>query len=171
MTAPAPLAIGTLASTPFGELLVQALDHRLTGTLVLEESSGARHGIYLEDGKPKRAKLASPVLHLGDVLVSSGAITSDVRERTLSRALERHVLHGQLLLGEGLISEQALGLGLSEQLAQNLVSLFAQPLDTHYGYFEGTNFLAQWGAPLGHEPSMLEVLWRGLREHGRTRSS
>jgi curved DNA-binding protein CbpA len=168
MTAPAPQTVGTLARTPFGELLVRALDHRLTGTLVLEESSGARHGIYLEDGKPKQAKLASPTLHLGDVLVSSGAITSDVHERTLSRALERHVLHGQLLLGEGLINEQTLGLGLREQLARNLVSLFAQPLDTHYGYFEGTNFLAQWGAPFGHEPSMLEVLWRGLREHGRT---
>ncbi len=169
MTAPAPHSVGTLESTPFGELLVQALDHRLTGTLVLEEASGARHGIYLESGTPKKAKMASPVAHLGDVLVDTGAISREVRERTLSRALERHVLHGQVLLGEGLISEQALGLGLCEQLARNLVSLFAQPLDTHYGYFEGANFLAEWGAPAGGEPRMLEVLWRGLREHGRSR--
>jgi curved DNA-binding protein CbpA len=169
MTAPVPHTVGTLESTPFGELLVQALDHRLTGTLVLEETTGARHGIYLESGTPQQAKMASPVAHLGDVLVDTGAISSEVRARTLSRALEQHVLHGQVLLHEGLISEQTLGLGLREQLARNLVSLFAQPLDTHYGYFEGANFLAEWGAPAGGAPSMLEVLWRGLRDHGRAR--
>jgi hypothetical protein len=166
VSAPAPQVVGTLAGTPFGELLVQALDHRLTGTLVLEEASGARHGIYLAQGTPLKAKIAAPIAHLGDVLVDTGAISREVREWTLPRALEQHVLHGQLLLAEGLISEDALGRGLREQLSRKLVCLFAQPLDTHYGYFEGSDFLAQWGAPLAAAPSLLEILWRGLREHG-----
>jgi len=169
MSAPVPHAVGTLESTPFGELLVQALDHRLTGTLVLEESSGARHGIYLVGGKPRKARVATPVGFLGQVLVEAGVISPSVHELMLARALREHVLYGQLLLGSGLIDEHALGLGLKEQLSRQLVWLFAQPLDTQYGYFDGSNFLANWGAPAGADPSTLEILWRGLREHARPR--
>ncbi len=160
-----PQAIGTLESTPFGELLVQALDHRLTGTLVLEETGGARHGIYLEAGTPRKAKVGTSVAHLGDVLVDTGAISSEVHEETLSRALRERVLYGQLLLGEGRISEHALGVGLREQLYRQIIWLFRQPLDTHYGYFEGTNLLSRWGGTERLEPSTLELIWRGLCEH------
>ena len=164
MSAHVPQAVGTLESTPFGELLIQALDNRLTGTLVLEEGPGMRHGVYLEAGTPRRAKIAAPTEHLGEVLVDTGAISPEVHERTLERALREHVLHGQLLLGEGLIDAERLALGLREQLSRQLVWLFARPRDTHYGYFAGSNFLADWGAP-GPAPSTLEVLWRGVRDH------
>src|SRR3954463_7249828 len=86
MSAPVPQAVGTLESTPFGELLIQALDNRLTGTLILEEGPGTRHGVYLEAGTPRRAKLAAPTPHLGEVLVDTGAISPEVHERTLERA-------------------------------------------------------------------------------------
>ncbi|HTQ02230.1 MAG TPA: DnaJ domain-containing protein [Polyangiaceae bacterium] len=162
-----PEVVGTLESTPFGQLLVHALDHRLTGTLVLEETGGTRHGIYLEGGTPKKAKISAPVGFLGDVLLDAGAITRDVHARALERSQREHVLFGQLLLDEGVISERTLGLGLREHLSRKLVWLFAQPLDTQYGYFDGENFLANWGAASGAEPSTLEVLWRGLREHAR----
>src|SRR6187399_2724686 len=142
-----PQTVGTLETTPFGELLVRAVDHRLTGTLVLEERSGARHGIYLDAGTPRKAKLGGSAIHLGEVLVETGAISPVVHEETLARALRERVLHGQLLLGEGRISERELGLGLREQLHRQLVHLFRQPGDTHYGYFEGQNYLARWGAP------------------------
>jgi len=160
-----PQAVGTLKSSPFGELLVQAFDHRLTGTLVLEETTGTRHGIYLEAGTPRKAKLGDGGVHLGEVLVQTGAISSAVHEETLARALQGRVLHGQLLVGEGRISEEALGGALREQLHRQLVHLFRQPDDTHYGYFEGQNFLERWGAPTAIEPSTLEVLWRGLSDH------
>ena len=168
MSAPVPQAVGTLESTPFGELLIQALDNRLTGTLILDEGPGMRHGVYLEAGTPRRAKIAAPAEHLGEVLVETGAISAEVHERTLGRALREHVLHGQLLLGEGLIDAECLASGLREQLARHLVWLFARPLETHYGYFAGTNFLANWGAP-GPAPSTLEVLWRGVRDHAHPR--
>jgi curved DNA-binding protein CbpA len=168
MSSPVPQATGTLESTPFGELLVQALDQRLTGTLILEETAGVRHGIYLEAGLARRARLAAPGEHLGEILVDAGAISAETHERTLERALRERVLHGQLLLGEGLIDSQRLAFGLREQLSRQLVWLFARPLDTHYGYFSGTNFLAQWGAP-APAPSLLEVLWRGVRDHAHPR--
>jgi curved DNA-binding protein CbpA len=160
-----PQVVGTLKSSPFGELLVQAFDHRLTGTLVLEETTGTRHGIYLEAGTPRKAKLGDGAVHLGEVLVETGAISSAVHEETLARALRDRILHGQLLVGEGRISEEALGGALREQLHRQLVHLFRQPDDTHYGYFEGQNFLERWGAPVAIEPSTLEVLWRGLSDH------
>ena len=168
MSAPVPQAVGTLESTPFGELLIQAFDNRLTGTLVLEEAFGVRHGVYLEAGTARKAKIAAPTEHLGEVLVDTGAISAEVHERTLERALREHVLHGQLLLGEGLIDAASLALGLREQLSRQLVWLFARPLETHYGYFADTNFLANWGAS-GPAPSTLEVLWRGVRDHARPR--
>jgi curved DNA-binding protein CbpA len=160
-----PEVAGTLENTSFGQLLVHALDHRLTGTLVLEEPGGTRHGIYLEAGTPKKAKVAAPVGYLGDVLLDAGAITPAVHARAIERSQREHVLFGQLLLDEGVISERTLGLGLREHLSRKLVWLFAQPLATQYGYFDGENFLANWGAAEGSEASTLEVLWRGLREH------
>jgi curved DNA-binding protein CbpA len=168
MSAPVPQAVGTLESTPFGELLIQALDNRLTGTLILEEALGVRHGVYLEAGTPRKAKIAAPTEHLGEVLVDTGAISAEVHERTLERARREHVLHGQLLLGEGIIDSESLAFGLREQLSRQLVWLFARPEATHYGYFAGTNFLANWGAA-GATPSTLEVLWRGVRDHARPR--
>ncbi len=162
-----PEVVGTLGNTPFGQLLVHALDQRLTGTLVLEETGGARHGIYLEAGAPTKAKVSAPVGYLGDVLLDAGAITPAMHARAIERSQREHVLFGQLLLDEGFISERTLGIGLREHLSRKLVWLFAQPLDTQYGYFDGENFLASWGAAEGSEASTLEVLWRGLREHAR----
>ena len=51
----APTAKGLLAATPFAHLLIYALDRRLTGTIVFEEPSHAKHAIYLVDGAPAQA--------------------------------------------------------------------------------------------------------------------
>lgn len=165
MAAMVPQTVGTLKTTPFGELLVQVHDRRLTGTLVFEEIGGARHGVYIEGGAPQKAKIGGAGIHLGDVLVETGAISPEVHERTLARALRDRVLFGQLLLGEGCISQASLGLGLREHLHRQLVWLFGQPGETHYGYFEGKNLLARWGGPEKLGSSTLEVLWRGLCAH------
>lgn len=160
-----PQTVGTLKATPFGELLVQAHDRRLTGTLVFEEAGGARHGVYLEAGAPQKAKIGGAGIHLGEVLVETGAISAEVHERTLERALRERVLFGQLLLGEGRISEASLALGLREHLDRQLVWLFGQPSETHYGLFEGKNLLARWGGAEKLAPRPLELLWRGLCAH------
>jgi hypothetical protein len=160
-------AVGFFESTPFVDLLVHAYDHRLTGTLVLEEASGLRHGVYFEAGTPRKAKTAASIAPLGQVLVETGVISEDVHRRTLARALDGRLLHGQLLLRDGIISEQALATGLREQLLRQMLWLFARPEDTRFGYFDGSNFLARWGAEPSARISVMELLWRGLRDQVR----
>ncbi len=52
MTVVALSAQGSLAETLLSHLLVYALDHRLEGTLVIEEPGQRRHAIYLAGGTP-----------------------------------------------------------------------------------------------------------------------
>src|SRR5450432_4645822 len=106
MTEAAPTAKGSLEATPLGHLLVYGLDRLLTGTLVLEESTGKRHAIYFDSGGPAKAKVQDPILFLGRVLVEQKAISEEVYERTLAAATERGALHGQVLLAEGAIDER-----------------------------------------------------------------
>jgi hypothetical protein len=160
-------AVGFLETTPFVDLLVHALDHRLTGTLVLEEPSGLRHGVYFESGTPRKAKTAEAVARLGEVLVETGVITEDVHRRTLARALDARLLHGRVLVDDGIIDEQTLAFGLREQLSRQVLWLFARPQDTRFGYFDGSNFLEHWGAEPSARISVMELVWRGLRDHAR----
>jgi hypothetical protein len=160
-------AVGFLEATPFADVLVHAFDHRLTGTLVLEEPSGYRHGVYFESGTPRKVKIGVTVASLGEVLVEKGVISRDVHQRTLARALEDHLLHGQVLLQDGIISERTLAFGLREQLLRQMLWLFGRPQGTRYGYFDGSNFLENWGAEPIARVSVMELLWRGLRDHAR----
>ncbi|HEX6274771.1 MAG TPA: DUF4388 domain-containing protein [Polyangiaceae bacterium] len=160
-------AVGFLETTPFVDLLVHAYDRRLTGTLVLEEPGGQRHGVYFEAGTPRKAKTAEAVARLGEVLVETGVISADVHRRTLERAVGERTLHGRVLVADGIITEQTLAFGLREQLFRQLLWLFARPLGTRFGYFDGSNFLERWGAEPSARISVMELLWRGLRDHAR----
>ncbi|HEY3500655.1 MAG TPA: DUF4388 domain-containing protein [Polyangiaceae bacterium] len=161
-------AVGTLEATPFADLLVRAHDGRITGTLVLEEPGGKRHGIYFSEGEPTRAKVSSPGAHLGEVLVERGQLSADLYRATLERALLQHVLHGRLLVEEGILSEAAVDDALREQLMRQLLWLFGQPRETKFGYFAGTNYLEQWGGPPNPSIRLLELLWLGIRDHARS---
>lgn len=165
MAALVPEAAGFLGRTPLAHLLAHALDHRLTGTLVLEETDGARHGIYFDCGAPKRVLTAPTVVHLGELLVETGTLSQSAHERTLQVALREHRQHGSVLLGEGLLSEQALGVGLREQLARHVLWLFRRPASTRFGYFHRTNFLENSSAAEASRVNVLELIWRGVRDH------
>ncbi|MEI9952133.1 MAG: DnaJ domain-containing protein [Pseudomonadota bacterium] len=164
MNEAAPTAQGSLEATPLGHLLVYGLDRLLTGTLVLEESSGKRHAIYFEGGGPSKAKIQDPILFLGRVLVEQKAITDDVYDRTLVQATERGQLHGQVLLEHGHIDEHALREGLREQLSRQVLWMFSLPPDTLFGYYDQLNFLEQWGGE-GVRAKPLALIWRGVREY------
>ena len=168
MNAQAVETVGTLEATPFADLLVQAHDGRRTGTLVLEEPSGTRHGVFFNEGEPARAKVISPGAHLGEVLVDCGQLSPEVHRATLERAQLQQRLHGRLLVEEGILSEHIVHEGLREQLMRQLLWLFGQPRETKYGYFDGANFLAQWGGPPNASLHLLEVLWLGIRDHARS---
>ena len=164
MTEVAPTAQGSLEATPLGHLLVYSLDRMLTGTLVLEESTGNRHAIYFDEGGPSKAKIQDPVLFLGRVLVEQKAITDEVYERTLVQATERGQLHGQLLLEQGHIDEHALREGLREQLSRQVLWMFGLPKDTLFGYYDRLNFLEHWGGD-GVRAKPLALIWRGVRDY------
>jgi curved DNA-binding protein CbpA len=141
-------------------LLVYALDHRLTGSLVLEESAGQRHAVYFLAGAPARAKTAEPVQYLGQVLVDLGHISEPLREHTLSEALSRNELHGRVLTQGGHLDPALLRLGLREQLTRLVTFLAGRPADTLYGYYDQLNFLERWGANDGPRGRPLEIIWR-----------
>jgi len=164
MTEVAPTAQGSLEATPLGHLLVYSLDRLLTGTLVLEESSGKRHAIYFDEGGPSKAKIQDPVLFLGAVLVEQKAITADVCDRTLVEAMGSNQLHGQILLEQGHIDERALREGLREQLSRQVLWMFGLPRDTLFGYYDKVNFLERWGGQ-GVRAKPLALIWRGVREY------
>jgi hypothetical protein len=67
---------------------------------------------------------------LGEVLVQTGVISEAVHGRTLARALEEHLLHGQVLVEDGAISEETLAFGLREQLLKQMLWLFEWPEGT-----------------------------------------
>jgi len=158
-------ATGNLQATPFGHLLVYLLDRGLTGTLVLEEPTGAKHAIWFETGAPAKVKTATPVTYLGQILVEQRAITREVYERTLQGALRERRLHGEVLLQTGAIEPRVLKDALREQLARQVLWLFKLNPLTAYGYYDKVNFLERWGAPEGLRTRPLALIWRGLRRH------
>jgi curved DNA-binding protein CbpA len=158
-------ATGTLQATPFGHLLVYLLDRGLTGTLVLEETTGEKHAVWFETGAPAKVKTATPVVYLGQVLVEQRAITREVYERTLQGALHDRRLHGGVLLETGAIDAGVLRNALREQLARQVLWLFKLQASTLYGYYDQRNFLERWGAPEGLRTRPLALIWRGLRRH------
>ena len=76
MSQQAPTARGTLAATPFAHLLIYALDHRLTGTIVFEEPDHAKHAIYLVEGAPAQVRVAGSVALLGDLARERGTLAA-----------------------------------------------------------------------------------------------
>ncbi len=165
MTIALPETIGSLEHTPLAHLLVTALDRRATGTLVLEEPSGKRHGLYFEAGLPRKVKTSEPVIHLGELLLQGGAISRPTYEATLARARASRRLHGQVLLSERLIEPYTLRSALSEQLCRHVTWLFERPLQTQFGFFDRENLLRDWGAAESVRVNTMALIWRGVGEH------
>jgi curved DNA-binding protein CbpA len=165
MSTPRPTATGSLESTPLLNLLIYALDNRLTGTLVLEEAgTGYKHAIQFIDGTPSKAKTAEPVQYLGQALVELGAIEEEVRARTFEEAAASGDLHGHVLMRDGYLDEASLRAGLREQLAKQVVYLAGRPANTLYGYYEGADLLERWGGP-AVRGRPLNIIWRVIDVH------
>lgn len=159
-----PTATGTFGRTPLSNLLTYALDRALTGTLVIE-SAGARSAVALVNGIPTKVKTAEPVAWLGAVLVDLGFVDEETRARTAEEAMMERTLHGAVLLREGLLDADSLAEALAEQTALKLEWLATLPPETVYGYYDGVDYLRQYGAS---EPTIVEplaLIWRLVRQH------
>lgn len=160
MSSPAPIAKGTLRTAPIPNLVVYALDHQLTGTLVLEEPDRQKHAIYFESGAPAKVRLAQPVARLGEVLVDLGYLTETEREETYIAAKATHRLHGEGLMAAGKLEERTLRDALREQSARKLLYLASLSPDTVFGYFDRVNYLETWGGPTSVRGKPLALVWR-----------
>jgi curved DNA-binding protein CbpA len=163
MVVSVPTATGNLASTPFCELLVYALTQELSGTLVLECPDRTKHALAFRAGIPVKARVDNPGTRLGEVLLSLGSISADVRHAALTDAGEG--LLGQRLCACGALEHEALELGLTEQLLRQLSWLGLAPAATGFAYYDQTDLLHEWGGgPLDIDP--LAAIWRSIDVNG-----
>jgi curved DNA-binding protein CbpA len=163
MTVVAPSAQGSLAETPLSHLLVYALDHRLEGTLVIEEPGQRRHAIYFAGGTPTIVHSAEPVIRLGELLVRLGALPPSAIEPALVRARAERKLLGAALVEAGAIDAAALERALVEQIAQTLLFLHSRPGESAFGYYDGINYLERL-EPIALRTNPLPLVWRLFRD-------
>jgi curved DNA-binding protein CbpA len=171
MSQPAPTASGTLVSTPLANVLIYALDRRLTGTLVLEEPGGTKHAVYFVAGAPQLAGLSVPFAPLGELAVESGALARERLEPALAAAREAQTPLGRVLVDWGVLDEERLERLLEEQVARRVRKLADLPPQSAYGYYAGTNFLEGVAGPAA-PCAPLALIWRLMKaksEEERTR--
>jgi curved DNA-binding protein CbpA len=162
MSQNAPTAKGTLAATPFAHLLIYALDHRLTGTIVFEEASHAKHAIYFVDGAPGQARTASPIAPLGDLVREHRLVDPSALDGLLDEARTARRRLGETLVERQLLGVPALEALLREQVVRRLEFLATLGGETAYGYYEATNFLERAGGP-SSQPGALGAIWRVIK--------
>lgn len=159
-----PTATGNLEATPLSQLLVYALDKRLTGSFIFQTPDRQKTALYCAGGAPAKAKTGQPVIHLGRLLLELGKIDEDTYNKTLTRVATERKLHGQLLIEVGAIDQETLDAALAEQLLRQVVWMFSLGPKTAYAYYNGKDFLDRWGGgPVQAEP--LAMLWRGIRRY------
>ena len=147
-----PTATGNLESTPFCELLVYALGHGLSGSLVLECTDRSKHAVSFQSGSPVKARVDDPELQIGALLVARGVI--DVAAQRAAQSGVAGELFGDRLLARGAVSPEQLASALDAQLYEQLVWLARAPGTTAFAYFAGTDLLASWG----REPRQIDPL-------------
>jgi len=165
MQPPLPALTGTFETTPLVNLLVYALDHRLTGTLVFEQEDGQKHAVFLDDGSPAKARLAAGGIFLGELLVELGKITRAAHQSTFEQAAADERLYGSVLLERGLLDELALREALREQLSRKLDFIASLPPSTVWGFYDRINYLERYGSPENLRAKPLALIWQLVRKH------
>lgn len=164
MSSPAPTARDNLRSTPLINIVVYALEQRLTGSLVLEEPNHQKHAVYFDEGAPGKVRLATDAQRLGEVLVDLGHLAEEEREPSFEKARSSGQLFGTWLVEAGMLSTTALQEALREQLVRQLLLLAELPGETVFGYYDGVNFLENWGSS-SVRTKPLALVWRLVQRH------
>jgi curved DNA-binding protein CbpA len=122
------------------------LDRSLSGTLVVQEASGARHAMYMQNGNPAKIRTAALVSPLGEVIASMGIVEARLIEPLLSNSPNQAPL-GQRMLQQGLIDSMNLELALREQMMRKAVFISSLPPSSVFGFFPEENLIQSWGLP------------------------
>jgi hypothetical protein len=154
-------AEGDLGRTPFGHLLVYALDRRLTGALFLHEPSGVVHAVQLSRGVPVKMRPGDRYALLGEMLVEASAVSP----ATIEQAVATKGLLGDVLVLAGCVDRDILEHVAEQQFIRRMVRLFRLPKETTYRYCDGHDELLEYGGePANVDP--MTLLWTGMRTHG-----
>lgn len=150
---------GSLDAKPLYQLLLRALEAKLSGSLVFEAQDGAKSALTLIDGNVVKAKTAVPIARLGTVFVGNGTVNGVQLEQVLARPREE--LLGEVLVRERLVTSEQLDRALREQLIQQIEWIARLPSGALYGYYPTRDYLARWGGG-PREVDPLLVIWRSL---------
>jgi curved DNA-binding protein CbpA len=161
---PVPSATGSFAKTPLSHLLVYAHDRELTGTFEFSGPAGQGATVLFIEGQPTKARAADAQIYLGRVLFELGILSDEQLGILLPRLLGSTELHGQVLISEGVITEEQLELALRAQLVRQMKWLVRLPSETTYKYYDCFDGLASYGGDghVGIDP--FPVVWACVRD-------
>ena len=147
-----PTASGNLSATPLPHVLVYMLDHGLTGSVVFNGTgipyNASDDTIYFVDGVPAKIRLASAAYPLGEVLVAEGALTAAQVPPALDGAQRLGILFGEYLVGEDLVSREALAWALEGQLLRKIAHVANLAPEIEYAYYRDIDLLEGWGGDI-----------------------
>lgn len=141
---------GTLESWPLPMLFVDVIEHRLSGSLVLESTSGVDVVVFAE-GAPTRVRTAKVVAPLGEMLVRYGVLADVDLASALARASERKTRLGQQLIAEKVIDRRVLLRALRDQVLFRVRALATLAPTTKYEFHPNNDVLEE-EAPTGAAP-------------------
>lgn len=150
---------GSLDAKPLYQLLLRALETKLSGSLVFETPDRAKSALTLIDGNVVKAKTAVPIARIGTVLVGNGTVSGVQLEQVLARPREE--LLGEVLVRDRVVTREQLERALRDQLIQQIEWIARLPSGALYGYYPTRDYLARWGGG-PREVDPLLVIWRSL---------
>ncbi|HEX2881130.1 MAG TPA: DnaJ domain-containing protein [Polyangiaceae bacterium] len=152
---------GSFAQAPLLNLVVLALDRKLSGTLVINDPAAGKAEISLRHGTVSNLRTASSVARLGDVLVSLCGVREPSIEKAVGTASGPKLL-GQKLVQAGVIDEVTLQGALREQLLRRITWVGNLPPAASFDYYADVDLLGEWGdGPIAIDP--LVVIWQCVK--------
>lgn len=162
MATSSPLTVpaGSLAEVPLLELLMVALERRLSGTIELHLDDAPKAAIVTIGGRSAKVWTADLVHPLGAVLAETGAISIDQLRESIDRLKGGGMLQGEVLLELGAVSSETLEKGLRLQVARKLEHVLSLPSEATFAYHDGVDLLED----IGGDPTPIDpfpAMWRG----------
>jgi hypothetical protein len=143
--------------------LVRTLEQTLTGTFEFAVFGVSAGTLLVVDGYPAKARTAVPH-YLVEVLEQLGVLTEGQVAEWLPRLMATEELAGRVLVGEGLVTEEQVELGLRTQLIRQMQSLAALPEETSFSYRGSFDALAGYGAESTLRLDPFPFVWASLRQ-------
>jgi len=107
-------APGDLSQTPLAAILLEALNSRATGILSVEHGGG-QSTVFIRDGQPAGAQVATGFRPLGHLLLQAGLIDIDVLSRSLAQMAATRRPQGEILVEMGAVKREVVERYLADQ--------------------------------------------------------